>query len=191
MVVVSNPSSIPSQNPPKKISWEEFQRKYLSREDKYKYEWVDGTIEKTPRTMDKSQFYIHDNLMKLLDKLKAEKGIRGRLLSEGDTFFAGKHRRPDIAFYTEEQIRQAKEGENVVPQFVIEIISTQDQMNRVHKKMKNYREAKVPVVWQIFPDLKEVHVYHGKKMQVCHGEDVCSAEAVIVGFRMGVEEVFG
>lgn len=37
-----------AQNPPKLISWEAFEKKYLSREDRFKYEWVNGTVEKTP-----------------------------------------------------------------------------------------------------------------------------------------------
>ena len=49
----------------KRISWEEFQRKYLSREDNYKYEWVGGEIVKTQRTMDYSQIFILKNLINL------------------------------------------------------------------------------------------------------------------------------
>ncbi|MEO1262966.1 MAG: hypothetical protein AAFZ15_29425 [Bacteroidota bacterium] len=42
----------------KGISWEAFQREYLTREEGYKYEWLDGKIEKTERTVDSSQIYI-------------------------------------------------------------------------------------------------------------------------------------
>ncbi|MCC6725036.1 MAG: Uma2 family endonuclease, partial [Saprospiraceae bacterium] len=34
---------------PKRISWEQFEKQYLTREDRYKYEWVKGQIEKTER----------------------------------------------------------------------------------------------------------------------------------------------
>ena len=60
----------------KKISWETFQKKYLIREDKYKYEWVDGYVEKTPRTMDKNQSFLFDNLADLLDALKRKEAIK-------------------------------------------------------------------------------------------------------------------
>lgn len=33
----------------KSISWADFQKKYLSREDNYKYEWLNGIVEKTNR----------------------------------------------------------------------------------------------------------------------------------------------
>ena len=171
---------------PRKISWAEFQKKYLSREDNFKYEWVDGVVEKTPRTMDRKQFFIVLRLQTFLNSLNRD----GIFIAEGDNFFAGNHRRPDIAFYTREQIRLAQDDDNiVVPQFVIEVISTNDQMNKVVKKMKNYREAAVPIIWHIFPNQNEIHVYQGKQMTICVGDDICSAEPVIQGFKISVNDV--
>ena len=36
---------------PKRITWADFEKKYLSREDAFKYEWVNGIVEKTPRNL--------------------------------------------------------------------------------------------------------------------------------------------
>ena len=171
---------------PRKISWAEFQKKYLSREDNFKYEWVDGVVEKTPRTMDRKQFFIVLRLQTFLNSLNRD----GIFIAEGDNFFAGNHRRPDIAYYTHEEIRLAQEDKNeAIPQFVIEVISTNDQMNKVVKKMKNYREAAVPIIWHIFPNQNEIHVYKGKHMTICVGDDICSAEPVIQGFKISVNDV--
>lgn len=175
--------------PAKQVSWADFQKKYLSREDRFKYEWVGGQVVKTPRTMDKSQFYIQMNLARFLTQLKKSHELNGELIAEGDTFFSGNHRRPDIAYYTEAQILQGARGENIIPRFVIEIISSKDQMNLVHQKMQDYREAGVDVVWHIFPALQEVHVYRGRKMEVRTGEDLCSAEPVVEGFEIKVDEL--
>jgi Uma2 family endonuclease len=189
MLAIALEKKIPYQtngHQPRKITWVEFQRKYLSREDNFKYEWVDGIVEKTPRAMDRKQFYIHLNLQDFLKTLPVD----GLFIPEGDNFFSGAHRRPDIAYYTREQIRLAQEEVNtVIPQFVIEVISTNDQMNKVVKKMKNYRAAEVPVVWHIFPLQNEIHVYHGKKMTICVGNDMCSAEVVIPNFVISVNDV--
>lgn len=182
--------STPAKSP-KKISWEEFQRKYLSREDQYKYEWVNGLIEKTPRTMDKMQLYILTNLIRFLYSLKASyPKIDGDLVAEGDTFFAGNHRRPDIAYYTEAQIQAARNNEDVHPDFVIEVISKNDQAEKLVKRMGDYWAAGVQVIWQIYPENKQIHVYHGKHMTVCSGDDLCSAEPVVPGFVLPVHEVF-
>lgn len=34
------------------------------------------------------------------------------------------------------------------------------------------------------------HVYHGKNMTVCTGDDLCSAEPVVEGFVLAAGEVF-
>ena len=140
--------------------------------------------------MDKTQIFILNNLLELLDHLKLSNKISGRLLAEVDTFFDGKHRRPDIAFFTLDQIRAAKENKNIIPQFLIEVISNNDQINKVDEKMDNYRAAKVKVVWHIFPKSKKVHVYNGKKMVICEEDDICSAETVIPGFKIPAKDIF-
>jgi Uma2 family endonuclease len=184
---IAEQKTITVKHQPRPITWETFKKVYLEREDGFKYEWVDGYVEKTQRTMDKKQFFIQWNLSEFLTSLK----VGGLLIAEGDNFFSGKHRRPDIAYYTHEQIRLAQNdaANKVVPQFVIEVISTNDQMNKAVEKMKNYRAAEVPIVWQIFPLQHEIHVYRGKQMTVCVGDDICSAEPVIAGFKMTVNEV--
>ena len=175
----------------KKISWETFQKKYLAREDRFKYEWVNGMVEKTPRSMDQSQLFILTNLYQFLIRLKsANSRVDGHLIAEGDAFFNGNHRRPDIAYYTEAQIQAGRRQEKVHLEFVIEVISTNDQMNKVHEKMRDYRAAGVKVIWHIFPKLKEVHVYHGKNMAVCVGDDLCSAEPVVKGFIVPTKDIF-
>ena len=176
---------------PEKISWETFQDEYLAREDNFKYEWVNGQVEKTERSMDRMQFFIQLNLTNFLAQLKTENpAIDGILISEGDVFFAGNHRRPDIAYFTDEQIDAARYNEDIHPDFVIEVISKNDQLERVAEKMENYRKAEVAVVWHVFPTRNEVHVYRGKQMMVCTGEDLCSAEPVIPGFVISVNEIF-
>jgi Uma2 family endonuclease len=179
---------------PRYITWQEFQRQYLSREDRFKYEWVDGIIEKTERTMDQKQYFILKNLRQLFTKLLVAGHITGGFEAEIDTFFLAKiHRRPDIAYFSEEQeAKMALEG-NQVPEFVIEIISTHDQMNRSVKKMKNYRDAGVKVVWHIYPEQEEVHVYSGDNldtMLVCMGARICSAAPVLINFALTANDVF-
>lgn len=177
--------------PVRTITWEHFQNRYLKREDAWKYEWVGGQVVKTPRNMDKSQLFICVTLIRLLYKLKAKNpGIHGDLISEGDTFFDGNHRRPDIAFFSDEQIKSARTGGEAVPKFVVEVISKNDQLEKIAGKMKNYRAAKVEVVWQVFPIEREVHVFRGNQMTILSGDEICSAEPVIDGFLISVNDLF-
>ncbi len=178
----------------KPISWEAFQRKYLSREDGYKYEWVGGMVEKTQRAMDKTQLYMLRNIQKLFRQLLQEGKVQGELISEPDLFFLVNHRRPDICWLTDAQIDSLADPDAYeVPTFLIEVISTNDQINKVKKKMVNYREAGVKVVWHIFPQLKQVDVYSGTRlsqMTVCDGDQICSAAPALPGFEMSVNAIF-
>ena len=62
---------------PAYILWEELQCKYLSREDKFKYEWVTGMVEKTERTMNQYQTFIAANLLDFFFQAEiCKKGIR-------------------------------------------------------------------------------------------------------------------
>lgn len=176
----------------KLISWADFQKKYLDREDGFKYEWVNQQVSKS-KHMDQTQHFITKNLLRFFRNLDRLQPILGELLPEGDHFFAGNHRRPDLLFVTDEQIENSADGINQVPKFVIEIVSTRDQANEIVFKMKDYRNAGVQVVWQIFPKAKEVHVYSGDRlrlMEVCQNDEICSASEVIPGFEMRVDEIF-
>ena len=175
---------------PKKITWDAFKRRYLSRDDAYTYEWVNGQVEKTERTMDYSQIFIINNLLNFFDELKGQGKIKGRLAGEIDTFFAENHRRPDMCYLTDEQIKDSRNGVAPVPAFVIEIISNNDKSKRVQKKMLDYWRAEVSVIWHIFPDIEMVHVYHGKNMTVLMGDEICSAAPVLPDFILSVKDIF-
>ena len=190
------PASIETPNKPicqpKRISWSEFEKRYLSRENGYKYEWLNGEVVRF-KAMDYTQFFILENLLAHFDTLKSENAIDGRLVPEGDIFFGLNHRRPDVAYLTLMQIARTAYGENQVPQFVIEVVSSNDQMNAVTSKMDNYRSAGVQVVWLILPNHHQVHVFSGEKlnrMTVCTEDDVCSAAPVLPLFEMTANDVF-
>ena len=189
---IQKKTTVPGQgNQEGGISWEEFEKEYLTREDLYKYEWVNGSIEISERTMNQYQFYILTNLRRFFESWRLNRKHSGELEPELDTFFLEKvHRRPDIAYFTEEQVARMAYGENQVPAFVIEIISTNDAANLVQQKMKNYRDAGVAVVWQIYPELQEVHVYRGESSTICSGEKMCSAAPVLPGFAISANDIF-
>ncbi len=171
------------------ITWREFQRRFLEREDKFKYEWAHGVVVKTPRSMNQYQQFIWFNLKNFLESLKQKNTRLGEFIPEVDSFFGLNHRRPDIAYFSPQQIPLMRET-NQEPQFVAEIISNSDQLNAAHEKLEDYRAVSIPVVWHIFPKLKQVHVYRGKNMTICIGDDPCSAEPVIEGFVLPAEDVF-
>lgn len=178
---------------PKKISWERFAAKYLTREDEWKYEWVDGVVEKTKRAiaMYEKQFNILANLRDFFNDLLSSGRASGYLEPEIDVLFLPTvHRRPDLVYFTKKQRISMAHDKEEIPAFIIEIISSSDQMTLVQKKMRNYRKADVKVVWQIFPELEEVHVYQGNEMKIYTGDMICSASSVVDGFELPARAIF-
>jgi Uma2 family endonuclease len=177
---------------PKRISWETFQRRYLSREDGYTYEWTNGKIEKTPGTMDISQLYIWLNINQFFLRFLQRYPVQGSLVTEADIFLEEEmHRRPDICFLTNAQILAGKKEKIQIPGFVIEIISPNDKANKVQRKVQDYLQAGVRVVWNVYPMLKEVHIFENAGASLIRrGDELCSVEAVIPGFAIAVSEIF-
>lgn len=158
-------------------------------EDGFKYEWNDGELIKF-NGMKKKEYYIFD----LLNLHFIERNLykKGSLISEPDVMLTGiQMRRPDIAFFTREQIYEGHEGKDVIPEFVVEIISGNDNLEKVEEKLIEYFKAGVRVVWHVMPHNKRVYVYTASKtVKICEDEDICSASPVLEGFEISANDLF-
>ncbi len=174
------------------ITLEKFIERYTNREDPFKYEWNNGTVEKKPKTINRDQTKILQKLMRLFAKTKAYAN-GGELINEVDMFMksANRTRRPDIVYMTAQQIADSESGELTACPFVIEVISKNDQINNIGEKMIEYFDNGVEAVWVIFPKLKKVEVHTSiKKVSICFGSDICSAMPVLPDFTISVNELF-
>ena len=174
------------------VSLESFLKRYTNREDPYKYEWNSGVVEKKPRTMNRDQLFIYQNLLKLFVRLNAFSS-GAALICEVDMLMHSENRtrRADIAYLTSEQMGASRDGELSVCAFVAEVISKNDQINEVEEKLQEYFDNGVQVVWVIFPKLKQVKVYHSvRDITVRFGDDLCSAAPVLPDFEITVNEIF-
>ncbi len=157
--------------------------------DGYKYEWNDGEIIRFTG-MKKRQYFIYD----ILNTLFIEKGYHrtGTFMAEPDVMLtATQMRRPDIAYFTKAQIEQARQGKDVIPGFVVEVISPTDNAEAVEEKLTEYYKAGVQVVWQIYPGTQVVYTYSSRRqVVVCLEDDICSAAPVLPDFQLRVSELF-
>ncbi|GAB3639591.1 Uma2 family endonuclease [Spirosoma arcticum] len=157
--------------------------------DGFKYEWNDGELIRFSG-MKKKQYYIYD----VLNVLFFEKGYHkiGTFMAEPDVMLTAlQMRRPDIAYFTKAQIQLGRQGEDVIPTFVIEIISESDQAYRVEEKLSEYFKAGVQVVWNILPEHEIVYVYTSRKnVTICLEDDVCQAAPVLPDFTISVSALF-
>jgi Uma2 family endonuclease len=174
------------------VALQDFLLNYANREDPYKYEWNGGIIEKKPRTMTRDQLYLLQKLSRLFHSTKAFAEM-GELTSEVDMFLplANRTRRPDIAYLSGEQMQASKDGRPTVCSFVIEIISRNDQVNNLEEKKAEYFANGVQVLWIIFPQMQKVEVYRSiKEVNICTGNDRCSAAPVLPDFEISVHDLF-
>jgi Uma2 family endonuclease len=178
----------------KPMSYAQFEKKYANRNDRLKYEWVRGFPIITKHTMEKYQFFIVRNLRNFFFHLYKLGHINGSFEGEFNLFFdTNVNRKPDLFYFTEEQADDISLGGNPIPEFLIEVISTTDQLNYMVDKMNDYRAAGVKVVWQVFSNKNEVHVYSGDNltaMTVCKNETLCSAAPVLPQFTLSVNDIF-
>ncbi len=158
--------------------------------DGFKYEWNDGELIQFTG-MNKRQLKIYDTLLRLF----IEKGYiqLGTFVAEYDVMLSGiQMRRPDIAYLSKSQVLEADKGEDPIPEFTIEIISGNDNINKVEAKIKEYFKAGVKVVWLIFPEEQSVHIYTSRRdVKICIENDICSAAPVLPEFEIGVDVLLG
>ncbi len=176
---------------PRKVSLETFLRKYREGAPGVKYEFNNGVIEKSD-TMKLTEHYIILNLQDVYKNTKAF-AERALLTSEVEVWTSETQlRKPDLALVTLEQTRAAMDGFEPMPEFVIEVISPNDKINQVQAKVIEYFSAGVEIIWLIFPHTQRVHIYHNSSQQIeeCIGDQICSAEPVVEGFKMKAADIF-
>ena len=170
---------------------EEFESWLSKKKTDYNYEFVNGqAIKKNP--MKQSELPMVQFLTRLFSKTLAYENY-GELVPEADTYIDEYRKRvPDLAYFTAKQIKQAAIGIKVVPAFVIELLSDSESFDDVEKKIKDYFDAGVQVVWYINPKSKRIHNYTSpKNVIICADNDVCSAAPALSDFKFEVRELFG
>jgi Uma2 family endonuclease len=167
---------------------EEFER--WKPTDGYKYEWNDGELIRF-EGMKRKHLKLVRALSELFDTTQAKKE-RGQLICEQDVQITGiQLRRPDLAFFSGEQINDCDDNEEPIPTFAIEVISSNDQINEVKKKIIEYFKNGVLVTWIIYPEYQMVEVYtSAKNVVICTDEDICSASPALDDFKIKAQDIF-
>ena len=139
--------------------------------------------------MNKKQVYIYDLLLDLfIDKGYKKNSI---LVAEYEALSNIQTQKFNIAYLTKEQIEQTRAGVDVIPEFVIEILSESDNVNKVEEKIAEYFKAGVRIVWNIYFEQKVIYVYTSRRdVKICIEDDVCSAKPVLPDFEISVNQIF-
>ena len=183
---------------PRRMTFNTFYKKYIdpgnSAAAGIKYEYCNGFIEKTT-AMNRKELFIIRALTDLFYRLKYKVGnaIGGTVVNELETWTTEtRWRRPDWAYVTDAQIDSGRDDDAVVPEFMVEMLSKNDDILVVQKKVYEYFEVGVKVLWIIYPNLRVVHVYTStKNITVCEDHtDICSGAPVLMDFNISIGELF-
>jgi Uma2 family endonuclease len=106
----------------------------------------------------------------------------------------GRFRKPDVTFVSRERFapEMLEEGAlTIPPDLVVEVISPNDLAYDVEKKVREYLDTGVRVVWVVYPDLRRIGVHRADGTISGLGEaDELSGEDVVPGFRCPVAALF-
>lgn len=178
------------EKPPRKVSIQTFLRKYVKGGPGVKYEFNKGAIEKTDSFGFREQYITYNILNGFEKTVNAKK--RNRIVQALEVWTSETQlRKPDLAFITLEQIRQGAEGKEPMPEFIIEVISKNDPILIVKDKVYEYFKAGLKVLWHVFPHNQTVEIYRSpQEIEVCSGEQICSAEPTVPGFKIKTQDIF-
>lgn len=122
----------------------------------------------------------------------------GEMLVEiGVSLTTGKRRRPDLSFvsYTSwPRDRAIPPGDflPVPPEMAVEVISPRESARKAARKVREYLTGGVEVVWLIYPDLAEIHVFTAGQSAaaILTRTDTLTGDPVVPGFRLPLADLF-
>jgi Uma2 family endonuclease len=174
----------------KRVSKARYLAQYLQKEDGFKYEWNNGVVEKS-LAMNQQQAIIQALLLRYFEKtiIYAEGGT---LIAETDIDTSPQQiRKPDLAIFSREQLRNMFNGQREIPTWVAEIISPSDNANKIFEKLEEYFQAGIQVVWHIYPESRQVYVYTSPdQVSICRGKTICDGAPAVEGLHVPAETLF-
>jgi Uma2 family endonuclease len=160
--------------------------------DNWKNELINSKIVSSEEKMKQSEAFILKNINRVFcNTIYWKNG--GELFSELKFKINSLEtvRIPDLCFMNSEEILKAKIKTNIIPSFIIEIVSTFDQSNGYEQKLREYFQCGVQCVWLIFPIYKEVKVYTSiRNCTICLENDICSAAPALPEFELICDKIF-
>lgn len=112
-------------------------------------------------------------------------------------FFPGRPRRiprADFVFVSNERLGAAEPDApylTVAPELLAEVVSPSERAAKTDRKVQEYIEAGVRLVWVVYPETQRVMVYRADgSTQLVPFESALDGEDVLPGFRLPLSELF-
>ena len=165
-------------------------------DDVERYEVIDGIrVEREP--MGAFETVLASWLCYLMNSFAVGKKLG---LAVNEVLFvlnAARHlnRRPDVAFVSYARwpapVVAREAAWNVVPDLAIEIVSPTNLAEEIDRKITDYFQAEVRLVWVFYPDSGRVYVYQSPThVSVVERADTLDGGDVLPGFRLPITALY-
>ena len=101
-------------------------------------------------------------------------------------------RAPDVAYIPRKRISKLdpKHSLKVVPALAIEVLSSYNTAREMARKLQQYRDAGVDLIWVVDPDKCEVEVYSSLPLKILRKGDVRKDGRILPGLCISVGALF-
>jgi Uma2 family endonuclease len=161
--------------------------------DGRKYELVDGEILVSPAGMRHSEVALR--IAGLIWEF-LERNPIGKVYSSdvGIAFPNGNVRSPDVTYVSLAKLPGGRSPDTfgeVIPDLAVEVLSPSDSLKELGRKIGEFLENGVPLVWLVDPARETVTVYRSlTQTEQFSASDVITAEPVLPGFSAEVRRFF-
>ena len=155
------------------------------------YELDEGElVQVSPNSL--QQFDLIFHLYSILRDFLRGKGL-GRVAA--DTWFElAPHlvRAPDVAFIPADRLPgiDPKHALKVLPALVAEVLGPGPSSRDVSRRIQQYREAGIPLIWIVDPDRLEVEVYGSGPVRTLTIQETLDAPGILPGFSLPLSQLF-
>ncbi|MBW4540856.1 MAG: Uma2 family endonuclease [Myxacorys chilensis ATA2-1-KO14] len=114
--------------------------------------------------------------------------------STGFTLPKGANRSPDVAWVRHDRLKALNPDPNrflpLAPDFVVELRSATDALERLQQKMQEYIDCGVRLGWLIDPQNQRVKIYRlGQPVEVLQSPRSLSGEDILPGFLLDLNQI--
>ncbi|MBI3329003.1 MAG: Uma2 family endonuclease [Nitrospinae bacterium] len=167
-----------------------------SGDDIERYEVIDGVrVEREP--MGAFETVLASWLCHLINSFAAGKKLG---LAVNETLFVlnaarNLQRRPDVAFVSYARwpasVVAREPAWNVVPDLAIEIVSPTNLAEEIDRKITDYFQSEVRLVWVFYPDSGRVYDYQSPThVSILERTDTLDGGEVLPGFRLPIAQLY-
>lgn len=160
-------------------------------DDGRKYELVDGEAKEVPAGFEHDVIGLHVGVM-LAPFAKGKGFLAGS--QAGFRMVTGNVRSPDVSFTRKERFpdgKPTKRFADFAPDLAIEVLSSQEDVLDLPRKVAEYFASGASAVWLLEPDACRATVYRSPTDTTDYGpDDEIDGGDLLPGFRCAVAELF-